>query len=459
MRPQYADVGRQCRSVGLSEILNALSHALDITDGQPLGHSQRCAWIGHHLGVAYGLDEAALAELYFTILMKDLGCSSNSARLASVFKTDERLLKHRFKLVDGTVRSVMRFTVANTATGGGPLQRTRALFDTVRNIRRIAHEVIDTRCHRGADIAAKLRLSPRVQAGIRSLDEHWDGGGQPEGLVGDAIPLFSRIALMAQVVDVFHQVGGPDAATAEIAARSGTWFDPELATLFSHVGRDPTIWAALTGNSIALRLKRIAPASDVFAVDDAYLDEIAEAFADVVDAKSPFTAGHSRRVMGLADAIAGVLDFDRNARRSLRRAALLHDIGKLGVGNDILDKPGKPTEDEWQVIRSHPVHSRTILAQVPVLADLLSGAGGHHEKLDGSGYPHGLTAEEIDVPTRILTVADVFDALSQNRPYRPALPDDEALAIISGDVGPKLDAACYEALTFTLDHREEALAA
>jgi putative nucleotidyltransferase with HDIG domain len=168
--------------------------------------------------------------------------------------------------------------------------------------------------------------------------------------------------------------------------------------------------------------------------------------ADVVDAKSSLTADHSRRVTLYADMIAEELGFDPQHRRRLRRAGLLHDIGKLAVSNRILDKPGKPDEAEWQAIRAHPVHGEAILARVPAFRDIAPLAGGHHERLDGRGYPRGLKGEEICVETRILTAADVFDALSADRPYRPAMPIAEALAILDKDTGAAFDADCVAAL-------------
>ena len=141
-------------------------------------------------------------------------------------------------------------------------------------------------------------------------------------------------------------------------------------------------------------------------------------------------------------------------RRWLRRSALLHDIGKLGVSNDILDKPGKPDEREWAAIRLHPVHGRDILARVPIFADLAHVAGGHHEKLDGRGYPDGLDADALCLETRIVTVADVFDALSAERPYRGAMPIPKALAIMDEDVGTAFDAECVAALKGALQRAD-----
>ena len=153
------------------------------------------------------------------------------------------------------------------------------------------------------------------------------------------------------------------------------------------------------------------------------------------------------------------MGLDAPTRRLLRRAGLLHDVGKLGVSNRILDKPGKLDAEEWVAMRRHPELSRLILDAVPALADVAYLAATHHERLDGSGYPDGLTADELALPDRILQVADVAEALSAERPYRAALPVEEVLAIIGRDAGERLAASCVAALAAWLPGRGSVLAA
>ena len=188
------------------------------------------------------------------------------------------------------------------------------------------------------------------------------------------------------------------------------------------------------------------PALQSEQVDEDYLDDIAAAFSDVVDAKSPFTADHSNRVTLYTDMIAEELGLDQDHRRWLRRAALLHDLGKLRVSNQVLDKPGKLDEAEWRSIRRHPVHSAEILNRAHAFRDIAAVAAAHHERLDGKGYPHGLGGAEICLEVRILTVADVFDALTAERPYRAAMPITKALSILDADAHTAFDPACIAAL-------------
>lgn len=438
-------------TVSLHGILGALGHALDLTEGQPPGHSQRCAWIAVHVGRELGLPDPALADLYYTVLLKDLGCSSNAARLCELYLADDLTLKRDYKLVDGSLGATLRFVLRQTARGAGVSERFRSVLHILQNGGDIARELIQTRCHRGADIAAKLRFPAAVQDGVRSLDEHWDGSGRPEGLRGEAIPLYARIALLAQVADVFHAEQGPADAVAEIRRRAGIWFDPVLVEAFQRASGTPGFWAPLEveGGMVA-EMAAVAPAAAHLPVDDDYLDDIAAAFADVIDAKSPFTAGHSHRVMLFADMIAEELGVDDVHRRRLRRAALLHDMGKLGVSNSILDKPGRLDEGEWAAVRRHPTLGRRVLNRVPILRHAAVVAGTHHERLDGRGYPDGLGAADLGLDSRIATVADVFDALSAERPYRNAMPIPQALAIMAEGRGAAFDPDCLLALSSAL---------
>jgi putative nucleotidyltransferase with HDIG domain len=291
-----------------------------------------------------------------------------------------------------------------------------------------------------------MRFSQTVQDGILSLDEHWDGSGQPEALKRHEIPQISNIALLAQIIDVFHAESGPEAALAEAIARSGVWFDPDLVKAFVTAQQAPDFWSTLASPDLEATVFAMTPALQSAPVDEDYLDDIAAAFADVVDAKSPFTADHSNRVTLYTDMIAEELGLSPDHRRWLRRAALLHDLGKLAISNQVLDKPGKLDAAEWAAIKSHPAESAAILARVAAFADIAPIAAAHHERLDGKGYPHGLQGDEICLEARILTVADVFDALTADRPYRTAMPIAKALSILDADANTAFDTACTAAL-------------
>jgi putative nucleotidyltransferase with HDIG domain len=449
---------RYSQTVKLSEVVGSLSFALDITEGQPIGHSLRCCWIGMHVGKRLGLFPAQLSDLYYTILLKDIGCSSNAARICKLYLTDDLDFKRGFKTVNDSLPQILRFVLANTGTRSGLAERFQAMVHIARNGGEIARELIETRCQRGADIARQMRFSEEVTRGILDLDEHWNGKGQPMRLAGETISLYARIALLAQVVDVFHTEAGQSAALAEVRLRSATWLDPRLVDAFALVAAEPGFWSMLHAKTLSEAVIALEPEALTRSVDEDYLDDIAAGFAQVIDAKSPFTGGHSDRVALFGDMIAEELGLDANRRRWLRRAALLHDIGKLGVSNTVLDKPGKLDEAEWNAIKEHPGLGEAILSRIAVFQDLAVIAGAHHERLDGKGYPRGLGAAELDLETRIVTTADIFDALTADRPYRGPLPVSKALEIMADGLTTSIDPACFAALQRGLSRMERSVA-
>ncbi|WP_462114587.1 HD-GYP domain-containing protein, partial [Lysobacter xanthus] len=374
----------------LAELIGALSHALDLTEGQPKGHGLRSCWVGMRIARELRLDAGTQWSLYYTILLKDLGCSSNAARICELYLADDRAFKHDFKQVGTRTSDMLAFIASRTGTHAGWWRRVSALANIVRNGDGIAQDLILTRCTRGADIARRLRFPAEVADAIHALDEHHDGSGRPDGLAGEAIPLGARIALLAQVVDVFHFSGGESAARAEVRGRAGTWFDPAIVAAFEAAAADPAFWAPLREPAeLEAAVLALEPGGHAVPLDDDYLDAIAAAFGAVIDAKSPFTAGHSERVGHYTDAIAERLGIDADRRRWLRRAAMLHDVGKLGVSNTILDKPGKLDADEWEAVKRHALHSEEILGRITPFGELARIAAAHHEKLDGTGYPRG----------------------------------------------------------------------
>ena len=437
--------------IRLAEIIEALSKALDLTEGQPPGHCIRACYIGTHIGRELGLPDGELQDLYYTLLLKDLGCSSNAARICEIYLADDLAFKRDFKLVDGSLGQVLRFVIGHTGMQAGLAERFRGILNILQNGGEIVTDLIQTRCQRGAEIARMMRFSEAVANGILGLDEHWNGGGRPIGLSGTEIPLFSRIALLSQIADIFQASGGPEASKAEIAKRSGTWFDPDLTAAFARVAARPDFWEILRSPALEEVVLSSEPGQQAIMADDDYLDDIAAAFAKVIDAKSPYTSGHSDRVALFTDLIAEEMGIDAEGRRFLKRAALLHDIGKLGVSNSVLDKPGKLEGEEWEQMKRHSEFSELILSRIHAFSEAAVIGGAHHERLDGKGYPRGLTAEAIPMEVRIVSTADVFDALTADRPYRAAMPIAKALAILWEGAGQSHDPVCITALERALD--------
>ncbi|MGZ9244352.1 MAG: HD-GYP domain-containing protein [Gemmatirosa sp.] len=182
-------------------------------------------------------------------------------------------------------------------------------------------------------------------------------------------------------------------------------------------------------------------------MDDTALDDIARAFAEIIDAKSPYTYRHSTNVADFAQRIGAMAGMDATACKRLWRAGMLHDVGKLGVSNSILDKNGPLTDEERRAVNAHPRFTWEILSRVRAFSDFARLAALHHEKLDGSGYPWGLTGEALDQSARVLVVADIYEALTADRPYRAGMTPEQAFALLAKDRGTKLCPVALDALS------------
>ena len=429
-------------AIRLSEVIGALSYALDLTEGEPPGHAVRSCLIGMRIARELRLDAAQRSDLFYALLLKDAGCTANSARMAALFGADDQEVKHSAKRIDWSRRWP---AFVWSARAVAPRESTRVRLDRLLAIKdegEVTRSLMQARCDRGAEIALMLGLSERTAEAIRTLDEHWDGRGQPRWLAGEEIPLLGRILCLAQTVEIFHAAGGVDDAYAMAVRRSGRWFDPDLARALGAVRGDRAFWASLAEPD----LTPWEPEDRIIEIDAEHLLKIATAFAAIVDAKSPWTYHHSDRTSLIATAMGAVLGLGLDELGDLRRCALLHDVGKLAVSNRILDKPGRLTDAEFARVKEHPLFTQWILERVSCFEALAPVAGAHHERLDGGGYPRGLRADDLTLPMRVLAVADVYEALTAERPYRHALPEDEALAILGREVPARLDVDAFRAL-------------
>ena len=431
----------------LSALLGALSCALDLTEGVEAGHALRSCIIGLRIAEVIGLSPAEQANLHLVLLLKDAGCSSNSARMHAVFAADDISAKRDGKFCDwcSPVDSI-RYAASHAASHLPWHERVRQLFSISRMPGRVMDMLTETRCTRGAAIANSLGLDASVGEAIYHLDEHWDGRGASRGVRGNAIPMFSRIACLAQTLELFAKTTGVSRAFEVIGKRSGKWFDPALVRAAKTLKNEAAFWHELHTAPHQMLQKHATQHLLHSAFPDASLDRVCDAFADIVDAKSPFTAEHSRRVSDYAYRIAKHRGISPARCDTLRRAGLLHDLGKLGVSNLILEKPGRLTREEMAVMRDHPAGTARILRQAPALHRLADIAAAHHEKLDGTGYHLGITGEYLDEEMRILVVADIYDALTADRPYRKAMPIDAALTLLLKDAYRCLDAPSVFAL-------------
>jgi HD-GYP domain-containing protein (c-di-GMP phosphodiesterase class II) len=431
--------------VSLSEVLSALSCALDLTEGAPAGHSMRTCLIGMRIAESIGLDASQRSALYYALLLKDAGCSSNAGRMASLFGADDQMVKPRMKAVDWHKRIGLAVETARTVARGRPFLERARHFVAIARAGDTTRDLIQIRCDRGASIALQLGFPPETADAIRSLDEHWCGRGYARGLSGAEIPLLARIANLAQTIEAFHDRGGIDAAHRVAYQRSGRWFDPVLARIVLGWKRDDPWWDLLRGD-VTGAVVAAEPSDRVIEVDEDGLDGVSRAFADIIDAKSPFTYRHSTRVADVARRVAECCGLDAAEQRRIYRAGLLHDVGKLGVSNLILDKNGPLTAAERERVEQHPRFSLEILQRVSAFRGFALTAALHHEKLDGSGYPWGVNGGGLDLPARILAVCDIYDALSSDRPYRDGMDEPTITSILERDRGTRLCPVALEAL-------------
>jgi HD-GYP domain-containing protein (c-di-GMP phosphodiesterase class II)/DNA-binding CsgD family transcriptional regulator len=299
-------------------------------------------------------------------------------------------------------------------------------------------------------LAERLGLPVAVQESVGSSYEQWDGKGWPDGLAGDAIPVAARLSQFAEFVEVAHRLGGNGAALELAERKGGSQFDPTVAEALR---TDPEeilggldsahTWSAVIDAEPALRV--------TLRGED--FDRALLAIADFVDLKSPYTLGHARAVADLAAATSAQLELPEDEGRLLRRAALVHDLGRLGVSNAIWDKPGPLGAGEWERVRLHPYLTERMLYQSDALAPLAEIAVQHRERLDGSGYPKGLSGAAISRPARILSAVDAYQSMCEPRPHRPPLSGEQAAAELQADAKTgKLDAEAVAAVLAAAGH-------
>ena len=461
MQSTSADFRRELTSEPtLQEILVALSFALDLTEGAVPGHAIRSCLLAVRIALAAGFEPELIADLYYACLLKDVGCSSNSARMCQIVGGDDRVVKAGAKLEDWTrplkpQLSTIKLLWNQVLPGAPLLDKATRIVKIAATQHQNNRELIEMRCDRGAQIVRKIGLPDRISVAVRHLDEHWDGGGYPHGLKSHEAPVISRVMAIAQHLDAFCMNQGPQAAIDVLTERSGRWFDPALVVVVEALHHSGMLWRQCMPD-VPIEETRacildLQPAERQ-PLSACNIDLICEAFADVVDAKSPFTYRHSIGVRDAAVAIGEVLGLQHERLQLVGRAALLHDVGKLSISNTILDKPTKLTDSEYETVKGHPEMSREILSRVAAFREMGILAGEHHEKINGSGYPNGLRGEQLSLESRILAVADIYGALSEERPYRKALENSQIIAIMDREVPGKLDSVCYEALREVMKH-------
>jgi HD-GYP domain-containing protein (c-di-GMP phosphodiesterase class II) len=435
--------------VGLAELIAALSLGTDLGLGQPMEHVIRECVLALGLGELLGLGEKERSVLYYVALLAWVGCHADSYEQARWFGDDVSARADVYK-ADLVGMNKARFVLRHVGAGDPPGRRARTAVDFLVSGRDAIESMRGTHCLIAGDLATRLGLGESVREALLQVFERWDGKGDPGLLAGAKISHPVRIVQLADVVEVFHRHGGVDAAVAVARERSGTQFDPGVVQCFCDRARDllaplaaATSWNAVIEAQPGLRRT----------LSNAELDEALEAIADFADLKSPYTMGHSRGVADLAAEAGRGCGLSEHDVRTLRRAGLVHDLGRLGVSNAIWDKRGDLTALERERVRLHPYLTERILSGSPVLAPLGVLAAQHHERLDGSGYPRGLRASALSPAARILAAADVYHAMVEPRPHRaPRSPSQAADELRAQARDRRLDGDAVDAVLSAAGH-------
>jgi HD-GYP domain-containing protein (c-di-GMP phosphodiesterase class II) len=408
--------GERDSGVSLAELIAALSLGTDLGLGQPMEHVLRECVLALGLGERVALDDSERLVVYYVALLAWVGCHADSYEQARWFGDD---ISTRADVYTSDLVGInkARFVMRHVGAGDPVARRARTGFEFLASGREAMESMHGTHCLIAGDLATRLGLGEAVRGALLQVFERWDGRGDPGLLAGAAISQPVRLVQLADVVEVFHRRGGVEAAVAVARRRSGTQFDPEVVECFCEAASEllaplsgTTSWDAVIGAQPGLRRTLSNPE----------LDAALEAIADFADLKSPYTMGHSRAVADLATEAGRRCGLQDGEPGTLRRAGLVHDLGRLGVSNAIWDKRGSLSAIERERVRLHPYLTERILSASPALAPLGALAAQHHERLDGSGYPRGLKASALSPSARILAAADVYAAMCEPRPHRAA---------------------------------------
>lgn len=433
----------------LAELLAALSLGIDLGFAQPMEHVLRQCLIALRIAERIGLDERERAAVYYTALLVNVGCHTDAHEQAKWFGDDIALKsdKYRFEMrgMRGAVGAMRRI-----GAGNAPLLRLRTGLEFLWHGHRDLDGMIAQHARLARMLAEQLRLPGEVLEALESSYELWDGRGWPGERSGATIPMPSRIAQLAEFVEVAHRTGGVAAALALASKRSGSQFDPTLVAclrsgpeaVFADLDAIAT-WQAVVSAEPALAV--------VLAPDD--VDAALRHIADFVDLKSPYTLGHSGAVADLVAAAGEQAGLSEGEVRALRRAALVSGFGRLGVSNAIWDKRGPLGVGEWERMRMYPYITERMLRQSGALASLGRIAVAVRERMDGSGYPQGLTGNAISIPARLLAAAEAYQTKVEPRPHREALAPGEAAEALRAEVrAGRLASDAVEAVLLAAGH-------
>ena len=413
----------------LTGVLAALSLVSDIGRGRPADEAMRACLVATALARAMGLSTGETSAIYYTALLRSVGCTATSHEYAALYG-DDVAVRGRGDLIDARAPRETFTFLWEASAARTDVAHVRAFAAAVGRGRHVASDGARSDCEVGARMARRFGLDTAVEQGILGVFERWDGRGVPGGLAGEKISLPARFAAVAHAFVLFSASFGLPAAWEHVRRWSGGSLDPGIVDALVRHGEDVVSVLGVDDAWVAVVDGEPGPFRRM---SSEQLEEIARAFGDGADLKSPWLHGHSSGVADLAGAAAAALGSPPEEVARVRRAGLLHDIGRAGISTRIWDKPGPLTTAEWEQVRLHPYHTERILGRAPALAPLARLAGMHHERLDASGYFRAAPAAMQDLAMRVLAAADVYHALIEERPHRPALRPDEAARALEAE--------------------------
>jgi HD-GYP domain-containing protein (c-di-GMP phosphodiesterase class II) len=441
------DIGRTPdQAPRLVEVVAAVSLATDLGLGQPMEHGLRSCMIATRVGDVLDLAPDDRQCIFWVALLAMAGCTADSHELAEVFGDDIETRRGLFDLGPSPM-AAPRYFMAHAGGDGGALQRTRARAGLITSAMRGITDAYISDCRITGRFAERLGLGEGVSRPLEQKFERWDGKGLPDKLAKEQIALPARVLNLAWRIESQHREGGVDAARAILESHAGATLDPNLVGAVV-----PALPAILEGLEEETWDAVIAaePARARLSGDE--LKAALEAIGDFADLKSPWFTGHSRALAELAEAAAWRMNLTEPEVTLVRHAALVHAIGRSGVANTVWDKRGTLSVAERERMQLHPYFTDRILRRGS-LGALAEVASATQERLDGSGYPRGLSGTGLGTPARLLAAADVYQALREPRPHRPAISDDDAASLLRYEVEEgRMDAAAVEAVLTAAGH-------
>ncbi|MGW0022587.1 HD domain-containing phosphohydrolase [Rhodococcus sp. NPDC003382] len=433
-----------------AELVAALSLAIDLGLGQPMEHMLRSALIATRIADRMGLSPEQRAVVYYANLVAWIGCHADSHELARMFGDDIAFRADTYS-VDMTGLPFLRLLLSHAGRGLPQAERSLRVAAFLFTARRQMSELIRSHCGSASVLSDRIGLDPQVGAMLTFTFERWDGAGLPAGARGDAISVEMHIVHLADVAEVHLRAGGPTQAVTVARERSGTQFCPRVVRTFDAAADEITA-GVLEQDAWSAALAQAPDRHYILSGPE--LDELLRAMADFVDLKCPFLLGHSRQVADLAAAAARHRGLSGADVELLYRAGLVHGLGRMGVPNQIWEKPGPLTTAEWERVRLYPYLTGRILSRVGGLESVVALAQTHRERLDGSGYPNGLRGVDLSVPAGILAAAETYQRLREPRPHRQALTAEDAAARMRRDAGAgRFDTEAVEAVLAAAGHR------